>query len=303
MAELSGGRVESLRRRAYLVERATDLATIRRWLETRRHYAAYALGQFEPELTDLTEWWTATGDLGRGLVAFARGGLGDALFCMGEAEAVDAILRLHQGSRLTYATYQPEHLTVVRRRYMLQSPTVMSRMAVRGDTFRPSPPPRNGTLRRLYERDVQMLNRLYGTEGGATYYSSSHLREGVYYGMLVDGRLVAAAGTHVVGPTQGIAVVGNVFTHPAHRGRGFAKATTSAVTAALLERCSDVVLTVDPSNTPAVEAYRALGYEHVCEIMEGAAARKDPIGLASFVRRRVAGWRGRKHGGEMVFAS
>ena len=50
-------------------------------------------------------------------------------------------------------------------------------------------------------------------------------RDGVYYGVRVDGRLVAAAGTHVISPTARLAVVGNVMTHVDFRGRGYAKPT------------------------------------------------------------------------------
>lgn len=303
MAELSSrSPITTTRRHAYLVEPEHDLEMTQRSLEERRIFAAYALGQLEPGLVELTSWWTAKGDHGRGLALFAKGGLGDALFCMGEAEAVDAILRLHQGPRVTYATFQPEHLAAMKRRFILVSETAMSRMAVTAATFRAVPQPEGVTMRRLIDRDTKVLNRLYATEGSPTYYSTAHVREGVYYGVFMGDRLIAAAGTHVVGPAQGIAVVGNVFTHPDHRGKGYAEAATSIVTQSLLQRCRDVVLTVDPSNGPAVRAYRKLGYEHWCYIMEGAAVRKDPIGVASWMRRRLAGWRGRRYGGELVYA-
>jgi hypothetical protein len=48
------------------------------------------------------------------------------------------------------------------------------------------------------------------------------------------------------------------------RGRGYAQATTGAVTAHLLEFCDHVVLNVRSDNPPALNAYRRLGYaEHV----------------------------------------
>ncbi len=302
MAELSTERARTLRRRAYLVQPEHDAGVIRETLGSRRVYAAYALGQLDPGLIGLTEWWTAKGDSGRALVLFGKGGLGEAMFCMGETEAVDAILRLHQGPRVTYATFQPEHLPAIKRWFIPAAETMMSRMVVTEQTFRPLPSSPTRPVRRLRDPDVRALNRLYGAEGGATYYNSAHVREGVYYGVTIDGELVAVAGTHVVGRSERIAVVGNVFTHPGHRGRGFAQAVTSAVTEALLRDCREVVLTVDPANLPAVRAYKRLGYEHACYLMEGAAVRKDPTGLVSFIRRRLAARRGRRHGGEMVLA-
>jgi predicted GNAT family acetyltransferase len=79
----------------------------------------------------------------------------------------------------------------------------------------------------------------------------------------VNGRLISAAGTHVVSPAARLAVVGNVLTLTEHRGRGFATAVTSAVTAELLRTCDEVVLNVRADNPPAINAYRRLGYvEH-----------------------------------------
>jgi predicted GNAT family acetyltransferase len=55
-----------------------------------------------------------------------------------------------------------------------------------------------------------------------------------------------------------------VLTHAHYRGRGFATATTGAVTAELLRFCDQVVLNVRSDNPPALQAYRRLGYqEHV----------------------------------------
>ncbi len=302
--ELSSGRIDlTSDRQTYLVKPEHDPATVRRLLEPRRIFAAYALGQLEPELLPLTHWWTAKGGAGQGLVLFSRGGLGDALFAMGDANAVQAILRLHPGPRALYATCQPEHLPALRKHCFLISETIMSRMAVKRETFHVVPPADGVSVRRLTNNDLRPLNRLYSAEGGASFYNSAHLRDGVYYGVLLGDEVVAVAGTHVVAPHEGIAVVGNVFTHPRHRGKGHATALTAAVTQALLHDCRDVVLTVDPANIPAVQAYRKLGYQHSCEIVEAAAVRKELTGVSGLIRRRFANWRGRRYGGETITVS
>ena len=58
-----------------------------------------------------------------------------------------------------------------------------------------------------------------------------------------------------------LAVVGNVLTQVEYRGRGYATATTGAVTAELLRFCDQVVLNVRSDNPPALQAYRKLGYQ------------------------------------------
>ena len=124
--------------------------------------------------------------------------------------------------------------------------------------------------------------------------------EGVYYGVFAGSRLASVAGTHVVSEAERVAVVGNVFTHPRYRGQGLATFATSAVTSHLLDFCDLVVLTVEVGNEPAVHIYDKLGYQPVCNLHETPLIRKEPFGAISFVRRAIAGWRGRSEGKEIV---
>lgn len=284
----------------FIVQPVREIQAIRSLLLPRIEYTAYALGQLEPALFPRTRWFWARGSTGTGLVLHSRGGLGDASFVMGDADAVAAILSIHPGPAQTYATCQPHHLETLRGVYRLASHQPMIRMAVRTDTFVPekqlSPIVLNGL-------DIRRVNSLYGSDGGPSYYIPEHIESGVYRGIVAEGRLVAVAGTHVVSRQEGVAVVGNVFTHPAYRGRGYATAATSAVTETLLNYCEHVVLTVDPLNTPAVAAYAKLGYREVCQLVEASAARKDPSGVAASLRRFRAAMRGRKYDGSFVTLS
>jgi ribosomal protein S18 acetylase RimI-like enzyme len=134
----------------------------------------------------------------------------------------------------------------------------MLRMAINRQSFRPVA----GPTIRLLPVEIGDLNRLYGL-GFTAWLPADSVASGVYYGIRVGGKLVAAAGTHVISPDARLGVVGNVMTAPDYRGRGYAKATTSAVTAELLRTCEDVVLNVRSDNPPAIAAYLALGYtEH-----------------------------------------
>jgi RimJ/RimL family protein N-acetyltransferase len=260
-------------------------------------YTAYALGQLEPGLFERTHWFWAKGDTGSGLVLHSRGGLGDATFVMGDPDAIAALLSIHPGTQHTYATCQPQHLEVLQRTYRLASQQTMIRMGVTREGFVPV---RGVQTVPLGGIDIRRVNSLYGTEGGPSYYIPEHIDSGVYRGIVVDGRLVAVAGTHVVSRHQRVAVVGNVFTHPAYRGRGYATAATSAVTEALLAYCENVVLTVDPKNLPAVHAYDRLGYREVCQLVEASAARRDASGIGCGLRRLRAAIRGRRYDGSFV---
>ena len=284
-------------RKHFVVRRLRDRDEIRALLRPRIEYAAYAIGQLDPGLFERTRWFLARGETGVGLVAHSRGGLGDATFVSGDPDAVHAILRLQPGHGTTFVTCQPQHLGVIQSVYRLSHQQPMVRMSVSKATFRPY---RAYETVRLTGLDIRRINALYSTEGGATYYAPEHIDAGLYRGIVMDGRLVAVAGTHVVSRREGVAVVGNVFTHPHFRGRGLATAVTSAVTEELLEMCEHVVLTVDPNNRPAVAAYRKIGYREVCELIEASATRRDLVGLGPFLRRLRAALRGRRYGGSYV---
>lgn len=295
------GRVENVRRPAYLIQELREATGIQHVLESRRSFAAYPIAQLDPHFFGLVRCWQAKGTSGQALLLLSGGGLGDALFAMGDGGGLDALLRLHRGPKHNYATCQPEHLPVLRRYFQLANEQTMLRMGVTAETFRPAGALADGAvLRRLRGLDVHHLNALYNTEGAPAYYTATHLREGLYYGIFERQELVAVAGTHVVSQAINIAVVGNVFTHPDHRGRGYARVATGAVTAELLETCHDVYLTVDPMNTPAVRPYRHLGYQEQCQLIESSVVRKNRVDVGGWVARAVARYRGRRHGAELV---
>ncbi len=280
----------------FLVRPVDDREVLRRMLIPAAPYTAYALGQLEPWLFPLSRWWVAKGPAGWGLVMHSAGGLGNALLTLGEEAAVEAALSLHPGPRQTFATAQVRHADLLRRHFHLAQDTVMVRMVVARAAFSACP----GPVRRLSGADAGAVNRLYRSDGAASFYSPHQLEDAIYYGIFDDGQLVAIAGTHVVSPTYGVAVVGNVYTRPSHRGLGYATMTTGAVTESLLAQCPQVVLSVDPENEPAVRAYRALGYREDSRLLETAAICKPTSTAAATARRLTAGLRGRRYRAELV---
>lgn len=296
IADSSLPKDRSAARSRYVVERLTDAPTIRQLLAEERAYAAYALGQLSPALFAASEWWLARGDSGHAVVVHSRGGLGRAMFIVGDAEAAEAVLALHSGPRFSFASFRMEHKPSVRRYFHLIRDQLMLRMAVTRETFRPA----QGEAIHLRGRDTHRINRLYSREGGSTSYNSRHIEEGAYFGVLAQGKLVAIAGTHVASPAEGVAVVGNVFTDPAYRGSGLATIATSAVTEHLLQECQLVVLTVETTNIEAAHLYERLGYCPDSTLIETPVIRKEPLGVMSWGRRLLASWRGRSEKREVV---
>lgn len=178
----------------------------------------------------------------------------------------------------------PAQRAVVEEAYALDKPDLMKRMVVDAASFSPPPPVyggsrrgergSEGTPRRLTGGDVDALNALYASGETPDAFAPSQIDQGAFYGIEVDGHLVAVAGTHLLAPSEGVAAVGNVFTQRDWRGRGLAQACTSAVIAECLRRgAADVVLNVKSDNAPAIAAYRKLGFRDHCQFLEAGATR------------------------------
>jgi ribosomal protein S18 acetylase RimI-like enzyme len=252
-----------------------DRGEIAAFLRRDRLYAAYALGDLDGPNRGRIAWAMAYDDAGRptALAMHHEGLVPQPLFLMGAPDGCRAILEGVLKPHDAYLQGSELHGAALRDLYELEPPTLMLRMVVDRDSFVPFA----GPAERLTGMDIEDLNRLYqlGFRAG---FPASVLDDGVYYGLRVRGRLVSAAGTHAINPGEGIAVVGNVMTHSDFRGHDFAKMVTSAVTAELLGRVTDVTLNVHADNEHAVAAYTRLGYRTHCQLTE------------RLVRRRAGGW-------------
>jgi predicted GNAT family acetyltransferase len=77
--------------------------------------------------------------------------------------------------------------------------------------------------------------------------------------MIIDGEIVSAAAICNKLPEAGI--VCDVYTKPEFRGRGYAKAVTSATTRRIVETDAVALLYVEIGNEPAIKVYTELGYK------------------------------------------
>jgi ribosomal protein S18 acetylase RimI-like enzyme len=243
-----------------VARQTTDRALLHAFLAQDRLYAAYAICDLEEREFGRTRWGVAyDGDEPVAVGLEYLGPTPQPLFVMGTTDGIAAVLRDVIRPRAAYIAARPEMLPPIERYYRVDAGPQMLRMWVDRAHFRPYP----ATVQRLLPVEIGELNRLYQL-GFASWLPSSAIADGVYYGMRVNGRLIAAAGTHVVSPAARLAVVGNVLTHTDFRGRGFATAVTGAVTAELLRTCDQVVLNVRADNPPAINAYRRLGFaDHI----------------------------------------
>lgn len=249
-----------------------DRDEIAAFLRTDRRYAAYAFGELDGPNRSRTVWGMAQ-DRGGEPVALGmhhEGLVPQPLFLMGDPDGCSTILADVIRPRDAYFQATPALEAPMQAHYELEQPLALLRMVVDAESFAPFA----GPAERLGAGDTEDLNRLYQL-GFRTGFPPSIFDDGIYYGVRMRGRLVSAAGTHVLNAREGIAVVGNVMTHTDYRGHDFAKMVTSAVTVDLLGRVPDVVLNVHADNAPAIAAYTRLGFTTHCQLVERLGRRRS----------------------------
>ena len=251
----------------------SDKSRILAFLENDRLYAGYSVADLEPGMFEQCAWAGAeAGGRLRAMAVLFRGLSPPALLMIGEDDGLRAILGGELYPRRAYLTCRPEHLSMSREFYRWDETLSMWRMVLRPGRF----PGAESNCIRLVPHQAGQITELY-TLGGGVAFSPEQIERGVFYGVVEHDRLIAVAGTHVISPSYGVAAVGNVFTHPAHRGRGFGTFTTSSVVCELLELgIRDIILNVSQDNEGAIRIYERLGFERYCPFVEGPAlARKN----------------------------
>jgi ribosomal protein S18 acetylase RimI-like enzyme len=253
------------------IRELTEPDIIREYLNSDRLYTPYALGDLEPALFPLCRWWLAETpladiDAGWALVLHFSGLTPHAVVCVGEASGVGLLLAKTPLPEQIYLICRAEHMAPARNTWSLPAPRLMARMVLAPDQFRPTP---SDSVSRLTMEHLDDLQTLYAVDDkAADAFAPYQLADGLFFGVEVDGRLVSVAGTHLIAPTERIGAVGNIFTHPDHRGRGYAAACTSAICAELLTQELTVVLNVGVKNTPAIRLYERLGFREYCTYYE-----------------------------------
>jgi ribosomal protein S18 acetylase RimI-like enzyme len=123
-------------------------------------------------------------------------------------------------------------------------------------------------VERMTPADVSALTALYAAGYPQSWFDPRQIATGHYYGLRVNGEMVSAAGCHVYSPAQRVAALGNIVTHPAHRGRGHAAAVTARLCNELSKTTDHVGLNVKADNAAAVRCYERLGFRPVAEYEE-----------------------------------
>jgi ribosomal protein S18 acetylase RimI-like enzyme len=237
-----------------------------------------ALGDLAPGFFEHSEWFQPP-DGTPALVLLYRGFSTPVLFAIGEPAAVASMLDEIRCEPALYLHVRSEIVPLLATHFRIVELKEMLRMVLDPLGYRPAP---TEGAARLAAADLGELERLFA-DGNATgeapdFFLPSMLRDGVFFGIREAGELVAAAGTHLAVPAEGVGVVGNVYTRRDRRGQGLAARTTSAVVGELLRiNLRTIALNVSQNNEVAIRVYERLGFLRHCTYYEGLTAPGTPL--------------------------
>jgi ribosomal protein S18 acetylase RimI-like enzyme len=117
---------------------------------------------------------------------------------------------------------------------------------------------------KVSENELESLSRFYA-EHHSEAWTPIQFKAGPYYCVKQEGKIVSAAGVHLVTPQ--IAQLGNIITDEAYRNRGFGTACTGTLAANLATEGRIISLFVRTDNAPAIHMYEKLGFSKTRDIM------------------------------------
>ncbi|RLE64471.1 MAG: hypothetical protein DRJ47_07610 [Thermoprotei archaeon] len=181
------------------------------------------------------------------------------LHCWGDCNCISILASLKKG---TFRIRIPEDvanevfekLTMIgklaeKRRYFC--------MATDGENFKPF---KTGYAVKLDNKHAYHLIELEESRGRRVSLKKAEalLSRWRCYGVFDKGKLVSIACVVIRLPE--VWVIGNVYTHPLFRGKGYAKVVTSAATRDAINSGARAMLHVREDNIPAISVYKNLGY-------------------------------------------
>lgn len=229
---------------------------VRRILRLDPVWSAYALCDLEPRVAPWAEWRTS----GDALLLLYREFATPILFATPGAEGLIGQLKEERVSLQVPLSLEP----ALRERFAEVTTNRVIRMWLAG-----APPAEEAEAL----RDAAEIEALYATGEAPDFFHASMLADEAFRGLRnAEGQLVAVAGTHTVSDTESVAAIGNVFVHPAARGRGLGARVVSATASVLARRgIRTIVLNVREANAGAVRLYRRLGFVEHSVFLEGYA--------------------------------
>jgi ribosomal protein S18 acetylase RimI-like enzyme len=116
-------------------------------------------------------------------------------------------------------------------------------------------------IRRLSINDLPIINDFFIESYPHNWFDSRMIETNKYFGYFESDKLIGVSGIHVYSSEYRVAALGNIATHPNHRGKQIAYKLTSALCFDLQKSVDYIGLNVKSDNEYAIKCYKKVGFE------------------------------------------
>ncbi len=253
----------------------TRLQRIQQILHQDPVWAVYPLADLQPAFAPYCQWGLAEEEAGSGVAMLFTALSPSVLFLMGPNPLVAKALAQLSLPAEIYLNLRAEQVPLLSSRYTIgEKIHPMWRMVLTTST---SEWPAHPGVVRLQASDSDAIRQLLAHGGPFTpdAFDPYQLDDGVFFGIRTeDGELATVGGTHIIDRDHQAAAIGNMYTHPAHRGRGHGGAVLGAIVHTLRsQRIERILLNVDQQNPTARRLYEKHGFQVQLSYIEGICQR------------------------------
>lgn len=237
--------------------------TIQKILEMDRTWCAYAIADLDPMYFDDCRWFIDR----EAAVLIYRGLEPPVLFAQGSPQEVSRLFSQVAGGEYQF-TLLGIHRAELSARLRPSKEVQMWRMVLKQtdllDAYK-------NEVVQLDQHHAPAIHELFsGQPDLPDSFHPSQLDSGHFFGIFKGDQLQTVAGIHVISQKYGVGALGNVFTHPSHRGKGLATRASAAVVRSLLQKgIETIVLNVSMENADAIRSYQKIGFWPYCGYQEG----------------------------------
>lgn len=250
------------------VRRCIDPEEAYRFLIQDRVWAGYALCDLESPLWEQSSFYWAELEIPKALVLKVDLGAFHILTGFGDPEGIGAVWsEIQLPPNIQYSARTERETEDLRQYYHFEMLYPMWRLHLKASEFVPWDSGIDVTPIGS-DRSAELSAIFQGHPECA--FVPEQLHSGVFYGVLNKGELLAVVGTHVLSKRYRIAGVGNAFTRPEVRGKGYFRTCLSAVIERLLEMgVEDIIANVSIDNETSLRGAFDLGFGKYCQYWEG----------------------------------
>lgn len=238
-----------------------DKQIIQAFLEKDKENQIYCIGDLDDFFWPKTTWYSLAEKNNIRSVALLYSGMEIPtllLFSETDPESGQKLLQ-HIKDVLPekfYAHLSPGLVRVFREQSISENHGLHYKMSLRTPPQKVNEP----DIRRLDLSHLSDILDLYTVAYRNNWFDKRMLETGKYFGLYDGIKLTGIAGIHVFSRFYRVAALGNIATHPDHRGRHIAFRLTSALCCDLLQDDCIIGLNVKSDNEYAIRCYKKAGF-------------------------------------------